>query len=93
MFHYQFNKEHNWGLTPWLNNIIVKPSASGAKHLFSCAQAKKFYVLGLSIVNKTSYIHTWWVSQAESIFVYPSDYLGQYHHNTISMLVNMKVLA
>ena len=61
--------------------------------LQTCAQAKKFYVLGLSILNETSYIDTWWVSQGENIFVYPSHYLGRYHHNTILILVDMKVLA
>ena len=30
IFHYRFNKEHDWGLTPCLNNIIVKASATGA---------------------------------------------------------------
>lgn len=61
--------------------------------LQSCVQAKKFYVLGLSIFNETSYIDTWCVLWDESIFVYTSHYLGQYHHNTISILVDMKVLA
>lgn len=33
-----------------------------------------------------SNIDAWWVSQDESITVHTSDYLGQYHSNTIVIL-------
>ena len=44
----------------------------------------RYLVVSKNLPNRyQANIRTWWVSQDERIFVYPSYYLGQYHPNTI----------